>query len=120
MILFAIVSYFIIGFFKRYVTFSTFWKKQKYVGQFKLMEKIGGGGMGTIYKAHNLMDKSETVAVKVLKEELFPNENHRKRFIQEAAIIDQLTHPNIINIIERGQYKQRLFIAMELLEGDTL
>jgi len=120
LLVFAIFSYMIINFFKKYITFSTFWKKQKYVGQFRLLERIGVGGMGTIYKAHNLMDKSETVAVKVLKEELFPDESHRKRFIQEAAIIDQLNHPNIIKIIERGQYRQKLFIAMELLEGVTL
>ena len=120
LLVFAMLSYFVIHFFRRYITLAGFWKKQKYVGQFKLLDKIGAGGMGTVYKATNLMDKSEQVAIKVLREEMFTDESSRKRFKQEAAIIDQLDHPNIINVLERGQSKQNLFIAMELLEGKTL
>jgi serine/threonine-protein kinase len=85
-----------------------------------LLDKLGAGGMGTIYKAQNLMDKTKTVAVKVLREELFEDENNRKRFKQEAAIVDQLDHPNIVKVYERGQSRQTMFIAMELLEGKTL
>jgi len=76
--------------------------------------------MSTIYKAVNTLDKSQTVAIKVLREEFFADESHRKRFKQEAAIIDQLDHPNIVRVFERGQHKQKLFIVMELLEGRTL
>ena len=117
---FAILSYLGIHFFSKYITLAAFWKKQKYVGNFKLLEIIGSGGMGTIYKAQNMMDKSRTVALKVLKEELFKDEINRKRFRHEAAIIDQLDHPHIINVIERGESKQNLFIAMEYLQGKTL
>jgi serine/threonine-protein kinase len=60
------------------------------------------------------------VALKVLREELFPDENHRRRFKMEAAIIDQLDHPNIVKVIERGQHQEKLFIVMEYLEGKTL
>jgi serine/threonine-protein kinase len=56
----------------------------------------------------------------VLREELFEDERNRKRFKQEAAIIDQLDHPNIVNVYERGQSRHTMFIAMELLEGKTL
>jgi serine/threonine protein kinase len=56
----------------------------------------------------------------VLKEEMFLDESSRKRFKQEAAIIDQLDHPNIVKVIERGESKQNLFIAMEYLQGITL
>ncbi len=104
----------------KYLYLFAFWKKHKYIGRFRLMEEIGTGGMGTIYKAHGLRDKKETVAIKVLKPELFENENSRKRFKQEGAIIDKLDHPNIIEIFERGEYKDRLFIAMEYLRGKTL
>ena len=97
-----------------------FWKRQKYVGNFKLLEKLGSGGMGTVYKAENLMDKTETVAIKVLKEELFEDESSRKRFKQEANIIDQLDHPNIVKILERGLSRQTMFIAMELLKKQYL
>jgi len=120
LVCFALVSNLLIQFFRRYITLSQFWKKQKYVGQFKLIDKIGEGGMGTIYKAVNQNDKTNTVAIKVLKDELFKDENSQKRFKQEAAIIDQLDHPNIVKVYERGQSKQNMFIAMELLSGRTL
>jgi tetratricopeptide (TPR) repeat protein len=106
--------------FKKYLYLFAFWKKQKYVGQFRLMEKLGSGGMGSIYKAHNLMDKSEIVAVKILRDELFTDDNSKKRFKREAAIIDKLSHPNIIKIFEIGVSKEKLFLAMEYLEGKTL
>lgn len=120
MAVFAVFSYLVINFFRRFLSLSRFWKKQKYVGSFRLLDKLASGGMGTIYKARSLSDKTETVAIKVLKEELFEDENNRKRFKQEAAIIDQLDHPNIIKVFERGQSKETMFIAMELLVGQTL
>lgn len=116
----VLVSTFLGLLFRKYLYLFAFWKKQKYVGQFRLMEEIGTGGMGTIYKAHSFRDKKETVAIKVLKPELFENESSRKRFKQEGAIIDKLDHPNIVRILERGEYKDKLFIAMELLRGKTL
>jgi ligand-binding sensor domain-containing protein/tRNA A-37 threonylcarbamoyl transferase component Bud32 len=117
---FAILSYLVIHFSSKYIALAAFWKKQKYVGNLKLLEIIGSGGMGTIYKAQNMLDKSQTVALKVLKEELFKDETNRKRFKHEAAIIDQLDHPHIVSVIERGESRQNLFIAMEYLEGKTL
>ncbi len=117
---FSVFSYSIIHFSGKYLAMTAFWKKQKFVGNFKLLDMIGSGGMGAIYKAINLSDKSETVAIKVLKDEMFADEKIRKRFKQEAAIIDQLDHPNIVKVIERGQSRQSLFIAMEYLQGITL
>jgi tetratricopeptide (TPR) repeat protein len=105
---------------KKYRYLFVFWKKQKYVGQFRLMEKLASGAMGSIYKAHNLMDKSDIAAVKILRDELFTDENSKKRFKREAAIIDKLRHPNIIRIFEVGASKEKLFLAMEFLEGRTL
>jgi ligand-binding sensor domain-containing protein/tRNA A-37 threonylcarbamoyl transferase component Bud32 len=120
LVAFAFFSYVVIHFSRKYLSLSSFWKRQKYVGQFKLLDKIGAGGMGTVYKASNLMDKHQTVAIKVLREDLFDDESNVKRFKQEAAIIDQLDHPNIIRVIERGQSKNNIFIAMEFLQGITL
>lgn len=117
---FAILSYFIINFIKQYIRFSGFWKTEKYIGKFKLLERIGSGGMGTIYKAEDTIEKSGLVALKVLREELFPDENHQQRFKREAAIIDQLDHPNIVKVFERGRHQEKLYIAMEYLEGKTL
>jgi tRNA A-37 threonylcarbamoyl transferase component Bud32/sugar lactone lactonase YvrE len=117
---FAILSYVIINFIKKYILLAGFWKGEKYIGRFKLLEKIGSGGMGTIYKAQDTLTKSRIVALQVLREDLFMSEHHRKRFKQEAVIIDQLDHPNIVKIMERGQFEQKLYIVMELLEGKTL
>ncbi|HLP60274.1 MAG TPA: protein kinase, partial [Candidatus Deferrimicrobium sp.] len=117
---FALLSYIIINFIKKYITFLGFWKREKYIGKFKLVERIGSGGMGTIYKAEDTIEKNGLVALKVLREELFPDETHRKRFKQEAAIIDQLDHPNIVKVFERGQHREKLYIVMEYLEGKTL
>lgn len=117
---FAVLSYIIINFIRKYITLSGFWKGEKYIGKFKLLDKIGSGGMGTIYKARDTLTKTGTVALKVLRDDLFMSENHRKRFKQEAVIIDQLDHPNIVQIMERGQFEQKLYIVMELLEGKTL
>jgi serine/threonine-protein kinase len=76
--------------------------------------------MGIIYNAHHIKNKSETYAIKVLREELSHHQDIIKRFKQEATIIDKLDHPNIVKIMERGQYKQKFFIAMELLKGKSL
>ncbi len=106
--------------FKKYLFLLAFWKKEKYISQFRLQEQIGAGGMGVIYRALDIHDKSNSAAVKILKEELFKDESNIKRFKQEAAIIDKLDHPNIIKIIERGEYKGKYFTAMEYLKGKTL
>jgi tetratricopeptide (TPR) repeat protein/tRNA A-37 threonylcarbamoyl transferase component Bud32 len=106
--------------FKKYLYLFAFWKKQKYIGQFRLIDKISSGGMGMVFKAHSIHDKSRVIAVKVLKDELFGDSNTRKRFKREAMIMDKLEHPHIIKIIERGEYKETLFTAMEFLSGETL
>lgn len=119
-LIFAIISYFSIHFIRHMFHIIAFWRKSQFVGKYRILEKLGAGGMGTVYKARNLLDSHEIVALKVLKEELFADESNRKRFRQEAAIIDQLDHPNIIRVFERGQAREKMYIAMELLEGKTL
>lgn len=106
--------------FKKYIFFFSFWKKQKYIGQYRLLATIGSGGMGNIYKAHNIRDKSSIVAIKVLREELSKSESERIRFKREGAIIDKLAHPNILKIYERGVIENKLYFVMEYIEGITL
>jgi len=120
LLIFSVVSYFLINFVRRHIKLIDFWKKRKYIGNFELIEKIGTGGMGTIFKACNILNKTDFVAIKVLKPELFNDEKNRKRFKREAVIIDQLDHPNIVKVIERGISGNDVFMAMELLEGRTL
>ncbi len=117
---FALVSSMLVNFIKKYMTFSLFWKKEKYIAGYMLLEKIGEGGMGTVYTAQDVSQKERIVAIKVLKDELFKHKDYRKRFIREALVIDQLHHPHIIDVFERGRYKHRLYIVMEYLVGKTL
>ncbi len=87
---------------------------------FLVCPECRAGGMGIVYRANHVLDKSKLVAIKVMKEESSKDNIQRKRFLNEALIIDQLHHPNIVKVIERGEYNNRLFIAMELLEGKPL
>ena len=106
--------------FKKYLYLFAFWKKQKYIGQYRLLEPIGSGGMGNVFKAHGIREKNTVVAIKILKEELFKVESNRIRFRHEGAIIDKLNHPNILKIYERGVHEDRLYFVMEFIEGITL
>jgi len=117
---FILVLAILVFIFKKYLYLFAFWKKQKYIGEFRLIKSIGSGGMSTVFKAHSIRDKNRIVAIKVLKDEFSGRESTRKRFKQEGTIIDKLDHPNIIKIFERGEAHEKLFIVMEFLEGKTL
>lgn len=106
--------------YRRFKYLFQFWKKHSYAGQFRLIEVIGHGGMGIVYKACSIRDKRIFAAVKVLREDLFESEESRKRFRNEAAIIDRLEHPHIVKVFERGDYKGSPYLAMEMLSGETL
>jgi len=106
--------------FKKYLHLFAFWKKKNYIGHYRIVEQIGSGGMGVVYKASHVMERSKSAAVKVIREEYCKNLTQRKRFMNEALLVDQLNHPNIVKVFERGEYNQQLFIAMELLEGQSL
>ncbi len=105
---------------KKYLHAVTFWKKKTHIGHFKILDTIGAGGMATVYKAQDMLDKKRVVALKVLKEENFHDENQKKRFKHESLITEQLDHPHIVRIIERGEVEDCLYIAMELLDGQSL
>lgn len=118
--LFSFISYLIIHFTRKYFTLITFWKRKQFIGHYKISHTLGAGGMGTVYKAKDIMGESKVVALKVIREEFAQDNILKKRLLREAAIIDQLAHPNVVKIIERGEHGNRLFIAMEFLEGKLL
>jgi ligand-binding sensor domain-containing protein/predicted Ser/Thr protein kinase len=120
LLLFSFISYLIIHFTRKYFTLITFWKRKQFIGHYKISHTLGAGGMGTVYKAKDIAGDSAFVALKVIREELAQDNILRKRLLREAAIIDQLEHPNVVKIIERGEHGNRLFIAMEFLEGKLL
>ncbi len=89
------------------------------IGRYRLLEKVGEGGMGTVYVAHDL-ELDRQVAVKLLASNLVNDEEVVERFEREAKLTAKLDHPNIVPIYDVGRHEGRPFIVMKLLAGDTL
>ncbi|MGE5485052.1 MAG: Stk1 family PASTA domain-containing Ser/Thr kinase [Ignavibacteriales bacterium] len=88
-------------------------------GRYEVLEKIGGGGMAVVYKAHdNYLNRS--VAVKVLRPQYAGDEDFVRRFRREAQAAASLAHPNIVNIFDVGEIDDTYYIVMEYVEGSTL
>ncbi len=87
--------------------------------RYEIIEKIGNGGMATVYRAEDKVLK-RNVAVKVLKDEFTTDEEFIKRFEIEAQSAARLTHPNIVSIYDVGSEDNLYYIVMELIRGKTL
>jgi len=86
---------------------------------FEIIEKVGGGSMGTVYRARQIsLDK--IVALKILSPELARDRSFVERFVREARAAGHLNHPNIVHGIDAGEDRGFYYIAMEWIEGETL
>lgn len=94
-------------------------KSTRRYGRYEIVEQVGKGAMGVVYKAHD-PQINRMVALKVLREDRVTSQDFVQRFLREAMAIGRLSHPNIVTVYDIGSDHGTVYIAMEFLEGIPL
>src|SRR3954466_3137950 len=89
------------------------------IAHYRIIELIGAGGMGAVYKAYDT-NLHRVIALKLLPPEDLTQADRRRRFLQEARAASALNHPHILTVYEVGEHDGKPYIAMEFIEGETL
>jgi serine/threonine-protein kinase len=92
----------------------------EYIAHYRILQRLGKGGMGEVFLAEDTKQHNRKVALKVLPPDLLTEERRVKRFRQEARAVLALNHPNILTIYEIGESDNSYYIASEYIEGETL
>ena len=90
------------------------------LSHYRIISKIGAGGMGEVYLAQDTSELGRTVALKILPTEVARDKDRLQRFTQEARTVSNLNHPNILTVHEFGQTDSACFMATEYVDGVTL
>src|SRR5207248_11755701 len=88
-------------------------------GRYELVELVGTGGMSSVYRAHDRLLERH-VALKILHAQYTGDDEFVERFKREARSVAQLSHPNIVTVIDRGEDAGRQFIVFEYIDGENL
>jgi len=98
---------------------ATAGKAFRQAGRYQIVDRIGRGGMATVYKAHD-PSIDRPIAIKFLHAALCEDQEYRDRFLREARAAGGLSHPNIVTVYDVGEIEGRPYMAMELIEGVPL
>src|SRR6185369_14670737 len=91
----------------------------EYIAHYRILRRLGKGGMGEVFLAEDTRQHNRKVALKILPSEVTKEERRLRRFRQEARAVLAINHPNILTIYEIGEAEDTHYIATEFIEGDT-
>src|SRR5690242_16241530 len=94
-------------------------ERPRHVGRYQLDRRIAAGGMGEVWQAWDPKLERE-IAIKLVKPERADDGRERERLLREARSLAKLTHPNVLAVHDVGEHEDEVFLAMELVAGDTL
>jgi hypothetical protein len=104
---------------KKTTSLLVLWRKTHFISHYRILKKLGRGGMGTVYKVQDLTTK-QIYALKVLNEEVLEDDDAKQRFIEESSIGERIDHACVIRIMEKGEIEGNLYFTMDFYDGRTL